>query len=496
MKKIFAIILVFAVFASCKKLEDLNKNTKDPSTASPESLFTGAQKRLFDHMVTTNVNENIWRLVLQYWNETTYTEEANYDINKRSISDGHWDRLYVRVLKNLNDAKNTLTASTVPDPNKANKLAIIDVMSVYAWSILVETFGDIPYAGALNTNLHSEALNINVLLPKYDNGKLIYEDLVNRLSADIANMDPSGSGFLTADNMYGSNSEGDVTCWLKFANSLKLKMGLNLADCDQAFSVTAVNEATADLTLLINDNSENAKLVYQSGAPNDNPMYEDQPASYRHDFVAGKTIVDTMNNWNDPRRPYYFNHKIDTSSVDTVVKLAYVGAPIGHACSYSHYSHAASAFWQPTAPGLIFDYAEVEFLLAEAAARGIYTVTGASTHYYNGIAASFQYWIGDTTGLAAYIAQSQVAFDAVHWQKSIGLQQWIAYYNRGLEAWTAQRRLDYPVLIPGPNAVSAFPVRFTYPIAEQTLNGANWQAASALITGGDVVTSKLFWDTH
>jgi hypothetical protein len=68
-------------------------------------------------------------------------------------------------------------------------------------------------------------------------------------------------------------------------------------------------------------------------------------------------------------------------------------------------------------------------------------------------------------------------------------------YNRGYEAWTAWRTYD----IPGFNlpAVSGLPVptRYTYPISEQNLNKANYQAASAAI-GGDEQTTKLFWDVN
>jgi hypothetical protein len=526
MKKIFAILLVFVVFSSCKKLEDLNKDIKSPTTSTGESIFPEAQKNLFNQMVTTNVNRNIWRLIDQYWTETTYPDESNYNIVNRSIPDSHWDALYVGVLKNLSAAKNFIAGSTTIDPNKANKLAVVDVLSVYAWSILVETFGDIPY---------SQALDINNLSPKYDDGYTVYKDLINRLNHDIATMDPSLGSFDAADNMY----QGDVTLWTKFANSLRLRMGMLLADKDPAFAKTTVEAATADLSTLIQDNSENALLHYQSSAPNDNPMYEDQVASYRHDFVAAHTIVEAMSNLNDPRLFTYFSKpmpfpykKINGANHDSVVNTGlsrvfiflssdgtfdstvykqppytilasdssdlkfYYGAPIGIKNTYSTFSHSNTAMWDPTYPGLIMDYAEVEFLLAEAVSRG-YTVGGgtAPSHFALGITASIEYWGGSATDATAYLANPLVAFDAANWKKSIGMQQWIAYYNRGLEGWTALRRLDYPVLIPGPHALSPFPVRFTYPIAEQTLNGASYGAAAAAI-GGDAVTTKLFWDKY
>ncbi|MEI6436666.1 MAG: SusD/RagB family nutrient-binding outer membrane lipoprotein, partial [Bacteroidota bacterium] len=67
MKKIVILLLALLMFSACKKLGDLNENTKDPTNVTGESLFTGAQKNLFDQMVSTNVNENVYRLFVQYW---------------------------------------------------------------------------------------------------------------------------------------------------------------------------------------------------------------------------------------------------------------------------------------------------------------------------------------------------------------------------------------------------------------------------------------------
>ncbi len=96
--------------------------------------------------------------------------------------------------------------------------------------MLVETFGNIPY---------SEALDIEKPLPKYDDGMTVFKDLLARLDAAIANMDVAFESFGIADNMY----QGDVALWTKFANSLKLRMGLLLADADNATAKAAVESA-------------------------------------------------------------------------------------------------------------------------------------------------------------------------------------------------------------------------------------------------------------
>ncbi|HOY30470.1 MAG TPA: SusD/RagB family nutrient-binding outer membrane lipoprotein [Bacteroidales bacterium] len=475
MKKILALLLVILLFSACKKLEDLNENTKDPAEVTGESLFTNAQKSLFDQMVSSNVNLNIFRMFAQYWTETTYTDEANYDLVTRTIPDNHWDILYRDVLKDLKESAKVIGETDYPtdaSPKiKSNKLAIVEIMSIYTWSVLVETFGNIPY---------SEALDIDKPTPKYDDGLTVYKDLIARLNTAIAGLDPSWGSFDMADNMY----YGNVSQWLKFAYSLKLKMGLVLADADAAYAQTVVEAAAPHVFL---SNADNARLIYASSQPNANPIYDDLVASGRHDFVAANTIVDAMNALDDPRRPFYFTLAPDTN--------VYIGGEYGASNDFTQYSHVADKIQLPTFEGIILDYAEIEFYLAEAAARGFAVGGTAEGHYNNAITASISYWGGTPGEIATYLSNTAVAYTTATgtWQQKIGTQMWIALYNRGFEAWTNWRRYDYPVLVAPPDAMTDLPVRFTYPIAEQTLNGANYSSASSAI-GGDDVTTKLFWD--
>lgn len=452
MKKIFALLFILLLFSACKKkLEDLNQNVKDPTTVTGESLFTGAQKNLFDQMVSSNVNYNIFRLIDQYWTETTYTDESNYDLTTRTIPDNHWDVLYRDVLKDLKESAKIINSTTyiedVSPKVKQNRLAIVEVMDIYTWSVLVETFGNVPY---------SEALDIDKPLPKYDDGLTIYKDLIARLNVAIANMDPAYGSMGDADNMY----QGDVAEWLKFANSLKLRMGLLIADVpgEGTFAQTTVEQAA---TGVIASNADNARLVYLSAQPNTNPIYNDLVASGRHDFVPTSVIVDAMNTLNDPRSPFYFT-LVDTASSGPPA-LVYYGGEYGASNDFTKYSHVSDKIQEPTFEGLIFDYAETEFLLAEAAERGYAVGGSAASHYDKAIEASILYWGGTSTDVAAYLAQPSVAYAtaAGTYKQKIGTQMWIALYNRGFEAWTEWRKFDFPALVAPVDALTAIPVRYT-----------------------------------
>ena len=150
-----------------------------------------------------------------------------------------------------------------------------------------------------------------------------------------------------------------------------------------------------------------------------------------------------------------------------------------------------------TAPGVVLSYSEVEFLLAEGAARGYTTGDTAANHYEAGVTASILEWNGSTADAATYVAQANVDYATLigtqTWREVIGTQKWISLFNRGPEAWTSIRVMDYPMLATPTEALSGFPNRYTYPIVEQTINTANYTAAASAI-GGDVPETKLFWD--
>lgn len=480
MKKLILIFTAAILAVSCSdNLEDLNQNIKDPTSVSGESLFSSAQKQLADQVVTPNVNLNNLRLWTQQLQETTYTDESNYDQTTRPIPANHWRELYRDVLKDLNEASrvidNTIYVSDELNARKPNKKAIIEIMTVYAYSNLVETFGDIPY---------TEALDINNLLPAYDDGLTVYKDLISRLTAAINTLDTSKGSFgVKEDLMYN----GDVAGWKMFANSLKLRMGITLADVDAGLSQSTVQSAVT--SGVFTSNADNGSYQYSNSAPNNNPMNDNLVLSGRNDYVAGATLVDLMNSLDDPRRDSYF----------TTVDGDYIGGTIGEASTYSDFSHVADRIVQPNAPGVILSYVEVEFLLAEAAARG-YAVGGdAESHYVAGITASFDYWnAGDPS---AYLAMPSVDYTSAlgmststpAWKQVIGTQAYIALYNRTFAPYLSVRRLDYPILSEPVDAQSGFPVRYTYPTTEQTLNGTNYNAAASAI-GGDTPENRLFWD--
>ncbi len=471
------VLLTFSM--SCtKNFEEFNQDTKNPTVVEGDYLFTQGQLQLADQISNTSVNLNIFKMVSQFWTETTYTDEANYDIVNRSIANGTFRAYYVWTLTPLADAKKIIAEDdyTGFELVQTNKLAIIDIMEVYAYYNLVNIFGDIPYSNALDID--------NTPSPAYDNAFTIYQDLIARIDADYASLDVAAESFGSADKIYF----GDVSAWKKFAQSLKLRIALNAADYDNTFAKTNVEAAfTAGI---FESTDDDALYNYSVSTPYNNPIYDDLVLSGRTDFVPANTIVDIMASLNDPRMDYYFQDQVSG---------VYVGGEYGYANSYSNSSHINDMVAAPDFPGFFMTYTEVLFYLAEADERGYSVGTTADAAYATAVTESILFWGGSNSDATTYLAQPEVdyatAVAASSWQEVIGTQAWLAFYTRGQEAWDTYRRLDYPVMNVAlePATDGPVPTRFTYPINEQTLNADNYAAASTAI-GGDLLLTRLFWD--
>ena len=464
--------LLLGATSCVDSLKDYNVDPKSATSVQGATLVSGAERRLVRELTSTNVNQNPYRLYVQYWTETTYLDESNYDFDTRTINRNFWSELYVGVLSNLKEANRVIAADNTLDAKvKANQQACAEILAVYAWATLVNTYGNVPYA---------DALDFAKPTPQYDDAATIYADLFKRLDAALASLDPASAGLGSADLIYN----GSMAKWARFGNSLKLRMALTIADVDAA-KAKALAEQT--VSKVFTANADNAALAFTSANPNTNPLYEDLVQSNRNDFVGASFFIDQLVAVKDPRLPYFFKLKPNST--------VYAGGMAGQTSPYSSFSAPGKALEDPMLPGVLQTYAEVEFLLAEAVARGFAVPGTAEAHYNAAVTASIESFGGTTAGATAYLAQPQVAYASAAggYKQKIGIQKYYALYDNPVEAYKEVRRLDWPKIVAPSSAVSAFPLRFTYPTTEGNLNAVNNQAAAVAI-GGDKVTTRIFWD--
>jgi len=482
MKNIYLLVLVLGVLVSSCELPD-NVNPKAATDVPAETILTNAMRgglALIDNM---GQNTNVSRMMCQYIGMTQYTDPSRYLFSDRTIQDSYWNTTYLT----LNDFKEVkmliqdLSGSDSFNRMNANRLAIVDIMEVLLYHNLVDILGGVPYTDALG--------GFDNKTPVYDDQVAIYTDLQVRLTADIATLTAGAS-----DGSWGAEDlvyQGDVAMWKKFAATVKARLGMRLADVNPG---TAQAELSAAINAGMLEPGESTQLPWIGITPHNNTIYA-MFAGGREDYGPANTIIDKMNDLSDARLPAFFT-QVDTSTEAGVEKWAYRGIPYGTITEpYNGISHFSDATFEASFPATFACNAEVEFMLAEAVARGlsIAPLTGtAEEHYLAGIAESHAFW--GVTVDPAYLAHADVAWDNARNKELIGIQKWLAQYNRGQEGWCTWRSFDWPVLNPPEDlSYTDIPFRMPYPYNEPGLNPDNYASAAAAI-GGDDVRTRLFWD--
>jgi hypothetical protein len=475
-KSILYILPAFLLLGACtKNIDSYNNQTKKPAVVPAAPLFTNATRNLSDQLAT-NGGANITLHIVEYMAQAVIEDNAQYNFQTSGMPTSQWNVLYRDVLNDLKRSDSILSTTIADATNSAatiaNRRACVDITAVYSWYILVTSFGNIPY---------SQALNPDNLFPKYDDQKAVMTDLLARLDKDLSNLSTSGAGFALSEDLWFG---GNISNWISFGNSLKVLFGMTLADVDPATSKSLVEAASPKA---ISSTAQNAIMKYGS-QPSNNPTYQNFVVAKRNDYVASKPLMDQLLSNADPRLTSYYG-------LNSAGK--YVGAVMGVQTTFSTVSGPSTKDSASNLPYVVLDYSEMEFLRAEAVARG-YNVGGTvQSHYEEGIRQSIKYWGGADSSVARYLADPSVAYATAAGTdlQKIALQKWISLYNHPDHEWVDIRRLDYPVLPAPVGAVSGFPNRLFYPQTEQTVNGTNYtQAASAI--GGDKVETKLFWDIH
>ena len=477
MKTIYIFILsgLFLSTASCKKeLAGINTNPNSTENPQPDYLLTAAEKLTADAYWGVDNNLNSSLLFIQHWAKIQYTDPDRYIFNNSSFT-SLWKQLYGQSITDLNK----VIAIGDEQQNKNYKGVALTLRS-WAFQILTDAYGDIPYKQAGNID--------SFLTPVYDPQKDVYLGLLNDLKTAQTLFDPSGPT-IQGDAIYG----GNIASWKKFTNALRLRIALRIADQEPDLAKQVFTDIQSEGGAWFESNADLAALIYQD-SPNQNPV--SLTFDTRQDYRISKTIVDRLAALNDPRLPIYAQPTDDAPH-------GYVGVPNGlttgdaNNLGLSKTSRPGDYFRAPHAPAVIVSYAEVLFGLSEAVSRGF--ITGNAADLYNKavLASLDQYGIKDATITANYLAQPSVQYNAANFKKSLGDQKWIALFGQGLEAFAEWRRLDYPQLAPAVAGTlgGKMPVRLIYPGSEQTLNDANYTKA-VQDQGADLLTTKLWFDKN
>lgn len=506
---IFAAFLM--IFNSCKKdFEEINTdpNKAGLDKAAPDMLLTNIIESLSDRVHEIFLGEEMGNCWAQHEAKVQYTDEDRY-IYRVSVVNNSWSSFYAASGMDAHTLYNYAVEKKLP---RYQGIALI--LKGYIATLVTDLWGPVPY---------SEAWTGENTLPKYDTQESIYRDVIAKLDEANTLLKVTTGEKIEGDIMYN----GDVKKWRKFANSLRLRLLLRMSEKDVAFVTTEMTKmiVTADtLYPIFSDNEDNAQLYYLGSAPNNHPMNENRKT--RDDHRVSKTLTDMLRT-----NAVYIDWRItiyaEVSGLGDFNGMQN-GLTSSQAASFNgngikNTSKVGSYFTQATAPGMLMSYAELQFILAEAALKGYITgmgVTEAEAYYKAGIFGSYnqfgdaflkrieEVFFSPTNPMPVGItlddfAQDFYQNDSWGWDpnpavamEKIATQRWVASFDQGLQSWIEWRRTGYPVLVAGAENMNndKVPQRFPYPTDEYARNPSNLEAGKTLLGGADNLNTRVWWD--
>lgn len=405
------------------------------------------------------------------------------------------------------------------DPNLKDLDAFARIIRVSAMARVSEKIGPIIFS-------HYNELDETNTVP-YDFQDAVYplffadlESAINTLKA--LKSSPVSSQMQKADLAFTSNNYEN---WLRYANTLRLRLALRLAYIDPALAKTQ-GEAAMDPANggLLEDNSQNCYIALSVTHPL-NTITTDWS-----DIRMGAPMETYLGGYNDPRMQKYFRTAEDPDpAIFGKYKGIRSGIDIDSKSRYDSYSRL-QLFAQNKMQIMVA--AESWFLRAEAALRGWNNAGDAKSNYEAGIDHSFgmygldaSSYKNDATSVpmeykdphavtagqndiltgSPYLSTITIKWDdaATNDRKleRIITQKWIALFPDGEEAWAEYRRTGYPILFPVVvnNSGGAIPTipgvrRLPIPIREFNTNTAAAEAAAASLGGPNTGGTRLRWD--
>ncbi|MHA4806602.1 SusD/RagB family nutrient-binding outer membrane lipoprotein [Flavitalea flava] len=398
---------------------------------------------------------------------------------------------------------------TLDKPAYRNLHQMARIMKAMIFERITDLYGDVPYSQA------GQGYYGGVFAPVFDKQQDIYTDLLKEVSQATDSLD-ANADYPTGDVFYSSFGTDQISMWKRFGNTLLLRMAMRLTKIDPATAQTYVTKVQGQT---MQSNDDNAIVQHSPGQVTQNRDTWTILLQDSADLKFSNTYIDYLKDNDDPRLPV-MAEIFATGSTDPADQQ---GLPPGYILGGTNtllditqrpdypavlgmqgYSRFNDNILDYSAPNLVLTYAESEFLLADAAKR--WGIGGsAETHYKNGVLAAI-------TQLSAFGDASTISdgdagtyYDAHPYDDADGLNQintqfWLSTVLNEYEAWINWRRTGYPVLTPtnypGNVTGGTIPRRLPYPPAEKVTNGDNYNAAVARLQGGDLLTSRMWWDVN
>jgi len=468
-----------AVSACTDGFEELNVNPNQNPNVIPETLLAPALTGL----VKNNMDRNM-RITNELM-QVHVSRQDNDEIPRYVIRTAEADYLWNNWYTQLTDFRDMYRSAQAVKSNTF--MAMARICEVWTFSLLTDTFGDVPYSEALSGRA-------GILQPAFDRQEDIYQDLFAKL--EEANELLKTNTNLTADQaQLDPLYQGNALKWRKFGNSLYLRLLLRVSRKTNAIANglspqdkmrDMVNTNATNYPLMA-DNTDSAIIRWTGTAPYQSPFQTWRTADFNAFSSMSEFFINNLVEWNDPRLPKW----------STLYNGKYEGIPSGYEANKIPVAKSTYPTALMTEPlmGNILNYPELQLILAEAAARG--WISGdAKTYYEAGTTSGITLW--GYTLPTGYLNSSDIKWEAGSNLDSklekIHLQKYYALLFTDFQQWFEYRRSGHPVLPLGPGLKNnrQMPARLNYPVYVQSLNQQNYQAAVA-DQGTDDINTKVWW---
>jgi hypothetical protein len=426
---------------------------------------------------------------------------ANFNQDNRDYTQATWQRYFRSVIRNTYDV-----IATTKDPSRTNLVNMAKILQSYAFLVLTDTYGDIPYTEA------GKGYTDQKVYPKYDKQQVIYTGIIKEISDAVAALDASKTRE-TADVLFG----GDVAKWKKFGNSLLLRIGMRLSKVDATQAQSLVSKALAGG--VITTNADNVLILHDANYLNS--IGQLLNATEANNFYLAAPFVDYLKKTNDPRLRSIAVRYVGATSgtqqtparavIDPAVQIGMpfgfdnssISGPVktlGLASFYDFSQADRTRMNKTTARAYLVTASQTNLLLAEAVTRG--WVTGNAKDYFEAGVKTHMAQVSEmdansvvsSSAVDAYLAANP--FNSTTALEQINTQYWISCFLNGPEAFANFRRTGFPKLAPNPFSGKAikgdFINRLTYPNSEISVNSVNVKAAIAN-QGADDLDTKVWW---
>jgi hypothetical protein len=468
-----------AVSACTDGFEELNVNPNQNPNVIPETLLAPA----LTDLVKRNMDRNM-RITNELM-QVHVSRQDNDEIHRYVIRTAEADYLWNGWYTQLTDFRDMYRSAQAVKSNTF--MAIARICEVWTFSLLTDTFGDVPYSEAITGRE-------GILQPKFDRQEDIYQDLFLKL--EEANELLKTNTNLTADQaQLDPLYQGNALKWRKFGNTLYLRLLMRVSRktdaianglSPQAKMRDIVNTNATNYPIMA-DNTDSAIIRWTGTAPYQSPFQTWRTADFTTTSSMSEFFINNLVEWNDPRLPKW----------STLYNGKYEGVQSGYEANKVPVAKSTYPTALMTEPlmGNILNYPELQLILAEAAVRG--WISGDAKVYYEaGTTSGIMLW--GYTVPAGYLNSPDLKWEAGSNLDTkldqIHLQKYYVLLFTDFQQWFEYRRSGHPVLPLGPGLKNnrQMPARLNYPLYVQSLNQPNYQAAVA-DQGADDINTKVWW---